>query len=57
MLDKEIYSDSLGNCFIVKERKTINNNLWVYYYKITDPDKEYSCLNDAFLLRFTKMAQ
>jgi hypothetical protein len=37
--------------FKIKDIKTVGDNTWIYYYKIST-GQQYSCLKEAFIDRF-----
>ena len=41
-----------GSVFVVDEVKTIDNESWVFYRRYGS-DRQYNCLKEAFLQRFS----
>lgn len=45
---------SIDQVFRVIDVVTIEGNIWIHYMKLKD-NTEYSCLQESFLQRFTKV--
>ncbi len=41
-----------GSIFVVDEVKTTDNETWVFYH-LYGSDRQYNCLKEAFLQRFS----
>jgi len=48
------WRSSDSETFLVEDVKIINNQSWVFYNNIVTT-KQYNCLKEAFLERFTKI--
>jgi len=52
-VSKVVYTDSQGKYFVVTDKQNINEQLWIFYYRLDSPQLTYSCLAEAFYDRFS----